>query len=354
MESKISVELFRFNHKTDYLPYFKKYQLQYTKDETVMDLLKKINSIEKFSFDGVDKFGVKINNLFVDNKELINNIVTKTSNTLTIEPVSNYRATNDLTINNQDFIEKLELFDKYITTEQKNSYINTLQLLYYSSNSLNFNKDYIGDHMLLIADDILKASPDFENEILSILKDKNKGGWYHTSLNKRVLNLNSQYEEKIYSTLSKIVNKKDKTTKTDPKDTNITQKFTDFNIAVYDNDDTSSIETFVIKSDAKYVNTISKNDDLALHSLEINKNFTYKIAANILLDAKDNNADFLIVNDEDIFKLFDNEQKEIEKTAGRQIDLPIVTFDQFSYLLSGEKDTQKLGFNKHKVTPNFL
>ncbi len=355
MDKKIFIELFRFNHKTDYLPYYKKYEFTYEKEDTVNDLLNKINSVEKFEFNGTDKFGVKINNYFANVDTLIGDIVSKTSNELVIEPVSSYRAVNDLTINNDDFFEKMELLGKYLSDEQKEAYASTAQLLYYSSNTLNFNKGYIGDHMLLIADDIINENPSLQDEVLNILKDNKSGGWYHTSLEKRVFDLDKDVKNKIDSTLLKLTGKTTQSpAELTMEDLQIAQKFTNFNIAVYDKDDTSVLENYISKSDAKCIAASSKNDDLALHTIEIDKSFSYKIAGNILLEAKDSNADFMVVKDEEIFKIFDNSQKEIAKTVGREIDLPIVTFEQFTNILSGEKDPEKLGFKKHKVDVNFL
>ena len=140
MDKKIYVELFRFDHKTDYLPYYKKHTIIYNDNETIQELLNKINEQEKFSFKGVENYGIKINNLFLDINTLIKDVVSKTSNEFTIEPVSIYRATDDLTINNNDFFEKLNLFDAYLSKEQKEQFASSLQLEYYASNSLNFNK----------------------------------------------------------------------------------------------------------------------------------------------------------------------------------------------------------------------
>ena len=60
------------------------------------------------------------------------------------------------------------------------------------------------------------------------------------------------------------------------------------------------------------------------------------------------------MNHKENFSLLDNKQKEIECVVGRDINLPIVTVEQFSNILSGVKDPVKLGFDKHKVAVSFL
>lgn len=355
MNKKLFVELFRFNSKTDYLPYYKKYDILYSKEESVLDLLNKINAIEKFSFEGTSKYGVKINSLYVSLDASVAELVEKTDNSFVIEPVSTYRAVNDLSIKNDDFFEKLDLLDEYLDESQKNIYADSLQLEYYSSNSLNFNKDYIGDHVLIAASDIIAANNDLKDEIGSIIDNKSNGIRYYTSKEKRVLNCNLSNKEKIETLLQEVtaltINKNETT---DIKIGDIAQEFVDFNIAVYDKNDTSILEEFVVKSKAKFVETLTKNDDTGLVCETIDKSFSYKIAGSVLLDAKDNNADFIIVNSSKDFEIFDNKQKEISKAVGRDIDMPVVTLSQFNSMLSGEKDPSKLGFDNHKVNIPFL
>lgn len=355
MDKKISVELFRFNHKTDYLPYYKKHQVMYKENDTVLDILNKLNEKEKFSFDGVEDFGVKINNLFLTVDTLISELIEKTSNELVIEPVSIYRTINDLTIKNDDFFAKLSLFDNYLSQEQKESYTNSLQLDYYCSNTLNFNKDYIGDHSLIIAADLISDNAELEKEILNIISNEESGAWYTTSVKSRLLNSSEAKEAKIAKMIQLVTKTEAKISQESVELTeNISQEFSDFNIAAYDSECTSTLQKLIENSKAKYINTESKNDDMALECTKVNKSFSYKIAGKILLDALDNNADFIVVKDSDTLSILDGKQKEIEKAVGRDISLPVVSLDQFNNLVAGEKDTVKLGFDKHKVNISFL
>ena len=84
------------------------------------------------------------------------------------------------------------------------------------------------------------------------------------------------------------------------------------------------------------------------------KKLSYLMAGTILLDAIDNNADFLLVNSQEDISLFDAQQKNIAKVMGREIDLPVLTRGQFIKLLEGEKDKNTLGLNIHKVKIPFL
>lgn len=355
MDKKLFVELFRFNHKTDYLPYYRKYNLSYNQDTKIIDLLEEINSIETFNFEGIEIYGLKVNNLFVNSDDSVARLVEKSCNSFIIEPASTYRAVNDLKINNNDFLDKLDILNNYLTQEQKNNYINTLQNIYYSSNTLTVNKNYIGDHVLIAAFDIIEQNPKLKNEILQLISNEDNGIWYHTSLINRVNTLDTDLENKIKQLLQEVTELEDSQKFEAVVDTqNVSQGFNDFNIALYAKSNYNDAKEVIKTSQAKYIDIASKNIDLALHSLNKNNTFSYKLAGQVLLDAKDNNADFIVVNDKNAFELFDAHQPKIEKAVGREINMPIVTLEQMAKLINGERDAKTLGFDNHKVNVSFL
>ncbi len=357
MIKEVDIELFNFDRKTDYLPYYKKYTLEYNKNERVIDLLNKINKIEKFNFEDSD-CKIKINNLYLSADELISDVVEKAGSDLTIEPVSIYRADKDLVVDKTDFLHKIDMFDKYLTDEEKEVYAKKYQLEYYASNSLDINRDYIGDHVLLIACDIIEKNPESKEEILNFIADKDDGIWYHTSLKNRVFNFNASQEEKIEKLFGMFKETKDFLVKEVSFDEvvvpEISQYFKGFNIASYVGLENDSVKSTIIKSQANYIDIEDKKKDLAPYSSVADKTFSLKIAGQILLQAKDNNVDFMIVRDADDLVIFDKEQKKIEKIVGREIDMPVISQNQFIKLLKGEKNIHKLGFNAHKVKISFL
>ena len=358
MQTKIFIELFRFDAKTDYLPYYKKYNLKYKESERVVDLLTKINETDNFDFDDSIDCNLKVNGYYLSSHELIKDVVEKTGNEIIIEPISTQRAIKDLVIDKDDFLEKIHLFDDYLTKEQKVEYFEKYQLEYYASNTLNFNKEYIGDHALLIAADIIDAKPELKESVLKIISNKNNGIWYHTSLKNRLFKYDSNEEKRIQKLFDMLPQIKEPIfIQEDIKITepaNIAQEFAGFNIASYEGTNSQPLASIIEKSKAAHVNIPAKNEDLALASKFADKQFTYKIAGEILLQAKDNNADFLIVSDEKLIELFDGSQKIIEKSVGREINMPIISQKQFSLLLEGEKSSSKLGFDTHKTKIPFL
>lgn len=354
----LEVKLFRFNHSVDYLPYYKTYIIEYTKEDCIYDILNKINEIESFSYESKEKCSVNINNYFMKADIVVSDLVERIGTELTIEPISLYRVTNDLIINSLDYDEKLNLFSKYLTTEQQFEFKDKYKLEYYSSLTIIVNKDYIGDHCLLIANEIIEKNNKLEKEVLEIITNNDTGILYHTSLENRL------YEEKyilksVYENLlSKIPAYKNIQIRSNEKsvvneDIEIIQYFKGFNISLY-NQESCLFRKVITKSRASYIKLDSKRYDLASNSSFVNKEFSLRIAGEILLEAKDKNSDFLIVKDKKDLEIFDGMQSKIAKVVNREINLPVITQAQFEMLLRGEKDIAKLEFNRHKVKIEFL
>ena len=364
MIKEVHVELFKFDYKLDYLPYYKKYTIQYKEKDTLLSVLNKINSMDKFSYESTVDFNVKINGLYINVNEYIVNIVELTGDEFIIEPISIYRATNDLLIDKKDYLEKILLFKDFVTPMDLDEYANNYELDYYASNTYEINRDYIGDHALLIASDIIEQTPKHTKKVLEIIGSQEDGIWYHTSLENRVFNYDSSKENRIQNLMmmyDKIVSLKNARDilSSNAKPTNIenlkiNQNFKNFNIASFNGVSNTEISNLIEKSQANYVNINLKNEDLAPYSTIVNDEFSLKIAGNILLQAKDENADFIVVRGEADVSLFDNKQKQIEKAVGREIDMPVISFEQFYKVLEGEKDKSVLGFDKHKVNVSFL
>lgn len=358
MMKEINVELFKFDAEVDYLPYYKKYTIEYSENDTVLALLNKINTIEKFNYEATNEFNLKINNIFLSAKEYIANIVELSSNDFVIEPVSKFRASNDLLIDKKDYLENILLFSKYINPMDMDEYALNYELDFYASNTYNIHRSYIGDHALLIASDIIEQTPEHTKEVLEIISDKDNGIWYHTSLKDRVFNYDTSKEIRIQKLLSMMPQTKYTSINTDSQlETivpTISQYFKGFNIASYEGTTKNRCADIIKESFATHVELESKNEDLAPYSTLVSNDFSLKIAGDILLEAKDNNADFLVVRGNGDIALFDGQQKRIEDVVGREIDLPVVSQKQFLQVLGGEKDEIKLGFANHKVKVSFL
>lgn len=368
--NEIRVELFRFDSKTDYLPYYTKHTLSYSENDTVNDLLDKMNETEAFGYSA--NCNLKFNGLYINAKENVAEMVARCGDEVQINPISEFRSQKDLIIDRSDFIQKMSLITKYISAEENIAYRKSTELAYYASNTLNYNRDYIGDHVLLIAADLIEKDFSLRNEIIGLLVNEENGLWYHTSIDNRVLD--KSYEEKIQKIIylalestkpkSKIAQKlasfcekksiKDFEATTTASASSIVQSFDGFNIAAYHGAGPSQLKELVSASNANYIQIPSECEDLGSHSVLIDDKFSFRIAGDILMQAKDNNADFVLVKNETTKAFFDKNQSKMEKLIGRELNLSVISQDQFVQLLQGEKDSTKLGFNEHKVAVSFF
>jgi len=79
-----------------------------------------------------------------------------------------------------------------------------------------------------------------------------------------------------------------------------------------------------------------------------------KLAAHAMLDMFDNAADFVLINDARSFIMFDFYQKELEKIAGREIELSILSLAELLLLAFGETHKKSMGLDQHKVAITLL
>lgn len=326
----IETKLFKFDSKTDYLPYYKSYKLPLNNENTINDVLDTINDIEKFGYISGEAFFLRVNGVFTSSDVTISKFISD-SGELLLEPLSVNRAVNDLIIDTKDYQEKLSLLDSYFTAEEKALIIKEkiYMLEYYASNTLHFENDYIGEHVLFLASELIQKDPSLKDEISSLV-DTDNGIKIRSSLNYRVVDS----KEGIPKHYAKVT-----------LDSDIVQYFDNFNIALYCGLNDAYFETIIKNSNATYIELQSKHFDIPMSSTKLSN----IMAGTVLLEAMDNNADFLIVNDTQELKHFDEQQKSIEKVMGREIGLPVLTRDEFTQLLQGTKS-----LSSHKIKIPFL
>jgi hypothetical protein len=346
MQSQI--EIFKFNPSTDYLPYFKKVFLKIDCNWTILKLLEEISKVENFVFLNSEKFCLKINDIFVDSKTNLN--IFKNLEFIRIEPVSEYFCKHDLIVDTSSFwnkFNKIQQFDK--NGDLRNLYEDNF-LEYFASNSLNLNKNYIGEAVLSCIHKLIFENEIAKNEFSEIICEPENGILFHTSLKNQIVN--NEKNEQIFKDLvgcfypNKISNLK----KIDfLLDKEIIQNFDHFNVGFY----------FIYEQSRIFTKHGINEIELSLKNLNFpsfceDKDFIFKFSAIVLLEAIDKNCDFLIVDDGFIFELFDTHQKQIENVANRDIKLPILKIDEFAKILNGENNSKIIGLDQHKVPVNFL
>lgn len=363
---KLEISLFRFDYKSDYLPYYTKHFIKVKEEKTLLDLLNVINEDKNFAYENKEDFDLVINGIYTKASISISQIVENFGKDITIEPISIRRAHTDLLINDADFKQRLRVLAEFIEDEDIKKY-ETYKQYFYASNTINYEYDYIGDSVLLLAYELIERNKDYENEILEIISNHECGADYHTSLEKRVFDFDMSVENKINSIKSRLsITKELKEQKFDLEkninidfgafeDSKIKHDFNEFNLAYFKglNEDKQTSE-LLAKLSAKVIETQNMHNDLAKDTFHMNSDFSLKLASEIILDAFDNNADLLIVDNIEDFKIFDSNRKALKELSGREIILPVLHKNELSKLATGLHDEVRQNLTKHSVDPELI
>jgi succinate dehydrogenase/fumarate reductase-like Fe-S protein len=363
---KLEISLFKFDKNSDYLPYYTKHYLKIKDEKNILDILNTINKTAKLGFEKNSDFDLVINGVFVKASITLEEVVANFGEEITIEPISIRRACNDLLIDDNDFREKITILKDLAQEEDKLEYLK-LKPYFYASNTLNYKNDYIGDAILILAYDLIKKNPAIANYILLALDDYEIGAQYHTSLEKRIYNFDMTIEEKIqtiqnnlnlFEPLEKQNFRLNKTLIIDfgtfEENYEIKHNFKDFNIAYYPSKESIQTLALLNKLDANILKLDSMKLDLAKNTFNKNPQITYLVTSTILLDAFDNNADFLLVDTFEDFYIFDYNRKQLEKLSGREIILPIIHKNELQKLATGKHSEAKKTLNKHQINPEII
>lgn len=135
----------------------------------------------------------------------------------------------------------------------------------------------------------------------------------------------------------------------------ISRPFSDFKLALFEGNKiehsgtNASIMT-LLGAELIAFNKANKSDGYEIAS----KSTAFELAGTVLLDAFDNAADFVVTNDTRSFVMFDKHQKSLERTVGREIELPIFSTAQLVLLAMGVEDKDALGMTSHKVKAKLI
>lgn len=363
---KLEISLFKFDAKSDYLPYYTKHFVKIKEERTLLDVLKTIHKDEAFGFNPHIDFGIVLNGFYTTLDIELQTIKKEFGTTLQIEPVSIKRVYKDLLINEEDFNEKFKLLEPFTTQADKAIY-DSYKLYYYASNTLNFNSEYIGDALVLLAYDLIQKQPENKVAILEVLNDKQSGVAFHTSLNNRVFNLPEEIENTIaliQKELNVVSEPSVQLLKKGSKNINfdkacgtsiVKHTFKEFNIAYYHgNKGCEKTENLLSALDAHNLQLQSMSNDIAKEVFHLNEDFTYKLAAEVILDAFDNGADFMVVDNEHDFYLFDGKRNELQRVSGREVNLPVIHSNELSKLVCGLHDEVQKTLSLHTINPQLI
>lgn len=382
MTRPFSLSIFRFNAKTDYLPYYKKHTITPTSKETLEDLLAEAKAQDPlFDYPQGPHAAVKINGVALFTSTFLCDIKAHFGNTLTIDPLWAKRATKDLIIDTEDFYERFDLLAPYVQATDR-EYYESLVCLHYASQTLAYNPRFYGSALLVFAAAMMEKYYEFKEQILAVVANETDGVWFHTPLTHAVFPAPQGAEESIMA-LKEALSSKGiagpltpfKPANLAPLDTLKTlletvgqgtlkeciealetrepkHPFTDFSVAVFagQRSDEELLERLVAFTKAKKISlTRSRfHSGVGLFPHEI----AFKTGADILLEAFDAGCDFVVVEDASDFAFLETQQKQMSKACGRGVHIPILTPAQLALLALGELD--KTALASHTVKPTFV
>jgi len=225
MESKLVLGVFRFNSKTDYLPYYKKIVIKIDMEKTVADLLAVIKDDEKvFEYPTDKNVAIKINGKALFTSEKLSTIVDHFGKELQLDPLNSKRATNDLFMNHDDFENRFDVLDAFVDSSDKklfNSYVRE----HYSSPVINLEEDYLGDGLFCFAYDMIQKYPERKSKILNLISQKDSGVWLHVNISNKVFPQNYDLERKVDFLKNEIIKQADSANNFVEKQKNFSSNF---------------------------------------------------------------------------------------------------------------------------------
>jgi len=336
----LQLRAFFFNATTDYLPYYKNFKIAISKESTLLDVLSKIKAKNPdFSFPNKNVI-LKVNEKVTTANTSISTVVEKLGTELKIEPASTYHANNGLILNDDDFMKNFELLAPY-ASEDDRAYYESLYAVHYASETNSYNRQFIGDAILLLAHKMIAEGNEHKEEILTAISDE-FNGIRCCEYENNILN-GEDHTEKI-SDLKKMLTLKDTASCFDKftcgkKEHKIDHEtLENSNIALYvglNGDDFSEIETLIKESAASYIK-FEKSSKLAGQTLiDTHFEIAHKKAGEMMLDALDSGADILVCSKKDT-EIFQKAIKSCEKVVGRDIELKIISQNRLKELCSVE------------------
>ena len=156
MKKKINLELFRFDVKMDYLPYYAKLEVNLEEEKTLSELFEII--LENFNDYKYCGYGFKINGVVVCDFELkIGDLFKRFGKSWKIEPLNSHLALKDLEINTDFFIKKVERLRDFGFDEDRDFILSFLPLAYASPLSVE-DLDYLGEAFFILVLNLYKMN----------------------------------------------------------------------------------------------------------------------------------------------------------------------------------------------------
>ncbi len=324
----LQVRAFFFNAITDYLPYYKNFDISIDKGARLLDVLNQIKAKNPdFSFPNKNVL-LKVNNKVTTANITVEYVVNTLGTELQIDPALSYRSNNGLILNDDDFMQSFELLAPYASAEDK-VYYESLYAVHYASETTNYNRQFIGDAILVLAHKMIADGNENKEAILEAISDEYNGircCEYENNLLNGEDHTQSIENLKAMLTLKDTANCFDKFTCGKADHSIDRETLENANVALYTglNKNVEGIQELIENNAASYV-AFEKSDKLAGQTLmETHFEMAHTKAGVMLLDALDAGADVLVCTKRDV-AIFQKAIKSCERVMGRDIKLKIIS-----------------------------
>ena len=341
---EITFRAFFFNAERDYLPYYKNFSFRLNNETKLKEVLPMIQEKNRdFSYPDRDLL-FRVNELIVTGEETIEEIVSELGSELTIDPALKYRSNNGLILNNTDFIHHFRsVFKRHLESREDLEYYISLYPQHYASETLQYNREYIGDAILLTAYKMIKDGSEFKEEILKAINDEFNG--IRCCEYENNVFQGKDYRAEI-DELKEMMNLKQKETLMD-KISTITlrqhqheiESVENETVALYlgnkeSNEIVESVKASIEQSSAKYIEFRMATKLAGQTIIESERELAYTKAGTMLLDALDSGADILLFNQESDLTFFRESIAHAERAVGRDIELKLLSVEEFKSIAS--------------------
>jgi hypothetical protein len=289
---------------------------------------------------------MKINGLVVEAKQPVSELVERLGASFQIDPVNSYRSNNGLKINDDDFMQSFELLAPY-ASEEDLKYYKTLYALHYASETANFDREYIGDAVLILAHKMITEGSEHAVAILEAITSVNSGLFdceYENNL------FNAQDHTTSIAELKAMAKPEEgpslcaqliaRFSKKEEKEVEVVvpkravetiENLEEKQVAHYHGlASHDAMHKLIAEMGMKGIHFSRANKLCGLGILKDNKDLALKKAGAILLDAYDSGVEVLVVEDVAALDMFRKHFSAIEKTIGRKmIGLELISAEDF-------------------------
>lgn len=205
MECKLALSVFRFDAKTDFLPYYKTYFVTIDPSKSIHELLGELHRQDiAFDYPKTDIAAIKINGKSVFTNVSIDGVTSVMGKEWTLEPLSTKRATKDMIVDTDDFYQRFDLLAPYVDAKDKPLFEQYI-IYHYASSVFDFVDDFQGDALFAFAYDMIEKHPEQKEKILRTIANEKTGIFLHVRFCNKIYPCGADVQRKITALKNEII-----------------------------------------------------------------------------------------------------------------------------------------------------